>query len=76
MPDLTPDDLRREHEQGFAGRPARIQRCREALREYAGVEVPRRAAAVEDWYAAKKGVITRRLNERTADADSEPENDA
>lgn len=62
---LTVSQLREEHDNDFGGRPRRIQACREAIREYADLRVPRSLADVPEWYSSKKGVITRRLNDES-----------
>lgn len=66
---LSAHELQEEHDRSFDGRPQRIQRVRDSIREYTGLDVPRGASDVEQWYSNKKGVITRRLNERVGDDD-------
>lgn len=68
---ITVHDLLDEHENDFGGRPRRIQALREPIREYTDLRVPRSLPAVEEWYSAKKGVITRRLNEHLDDGNDD-----
>lgn len=77
MPDddllLTPEELQAEHENGFDGRPARIQRLREEIKAYTDLVPPRGVAGVMPWYREKKGVLTRRLNELVEDGEEDGE---
>lgn len=66
---MTATQLQQEHDNDFGGRPQRIRQCREAIRAYTGLRVPRSVAAVDQWYSKQKGVITRRLNDRLEDGD-------
>ena len=68
---ITATELLEEHENDFDGRPQRIQALREPIREYTDLRVPRSSAAVKEWYSAKKGVITKRLNEHISEADAD-----
>jgi hypothetical protein len=47
---ITKTQLRKEHDNRFNGRPQRIQALRDAISTYTGLEVPRSAADVEEWY--------------------------
>lgn len=72
---ITITDFQAEHDEEFQRRAQRIQALRPAFREYVDLAPPRRASRVLEWYDARKGVITRRLNERL-DEDADVEGDA